>query len=121
IDYLGEAKVAESRVMDDILLSRHPVFKDVQSALELKARVIFEDLGEAEALFSAAGFRRIDEKELSPADSANFYFWAGVVGGRRRKIGLRRNLFISVESSEGQKYILSRKAETASAEAVVVQ
>lgn len=98
VEYLRAEKNAEKKVMDDILFSRHPAFAEVQRVIELPIRVMFENLADLQALFNYAGFKRVGVKELSPEDSAKFFFWSGSVTGRQRRVGVNKALFEALES-----------------------
>lgn len=95
VEYLKAEKSAERRAMDDILFSRHPVFGELSSALDMPIRLIFEDLDELEAIFNYAGFTRVvEERELSLEDSSEYFFWAG----RGRRVGVSRRIFGNAEN-----------------------
>lgn len=125
IDYLRAEKNAEKKVMDDILFSRHPAFAEVQRVIELPIRVMFEDLHDLEALFNYAGFKRVGVKELSPEDSARFFFWAGPVSGRQKRVGVNKRLFEAPGSDQmdgaNPKLLAVTEQDIASMDMVVVR
>lgn len=58
VSYLTSQKEQGDKTILNILLSDHPIFDKIQKALEIKFRVIFDNIEEMEKLLSAVGYHR---------------------------------------------------------------
>ncbi len=90
VEYLKGQQQAEERAMNDIIFRRHPAFAEVQRALGLGVRVIFDNMAELDAWFRQQGFASVAEEELRREDAEEYFFWAK--GGRL--IGVTREIFV---------------------------
>jgi hypothetical protein len=114
---------AKRRLMDDVLFSRHPVFQEIREALKLPIRIIFDNLDELSNIFASVGFKRVSEKEISPEERINFYYWAGTVKGKHRRVGVNRSLFEPQPVSENGNVALRQltQQEIVDMECVVIR